>query len=332
MHEKHLAENLYKALGSDRFIYKELRQWKHFETIATQFKLFVWAFKNANAAVNVCVARLAIPAILRNLFNENKIIVVWHYYDTNDGKSKFLKNWYHALVNLATWIPKKKLCFVAVSPFWEQFFQDYFELKQVLLFPNYFDPIIYSNYQKIAKKKQIHLGQESFKNSREVFNLAKTLSEHGYLCYFSSNDPAKMKLHTDYEVRHFANFEEYLTEMAASEYTLAMPYVNEGWNRVAHESLLVGTQVIGFDKGGLGDLLKGANAFLVGEIEYTNTANENYGKTIIESPSSIIEQVLTIILSNKQKPINLGFLKEFEMDKTGKALVPLLDWCRKKIT
>ena len=41
----------------------------------------------------------------------------------------------------------------------------------------------------------------------------------------------------------------------------------EGWNRVAHESFLVGTQVIGPKLGGLGDLLSGANGHIVASME-----------------------------------------------------------------
>ncbi|MDI1232945.1 MAG: hypothetical protein PSX81_01545, partial [bacterium] len=43
--------------------------------------------------------------------------------------------------------------------------------------------------------------------------------------------------------------------------------VNEGWNRTAHESLLVNTPVIGFKRGGLGDLLKQSNSVIVNSVE-----------------------------------------------------------------
>lgn len=325
-----MAENLYTALGSDRYNYTELRQWRYFDKVISQLKLFVWAFKNANAEVNICVARLAIPAILRNLLTNNKVIVVWHYYDDNDGKSKLLKNYYHGLANLSTWIPKKKLCFIVVAPYWEKFFKDYFEIKNVLLFPNFFDPTLYTKFEKTVKKKQIHLGQESFKNSRELFIIAHQLKELGYSCYLSTNNSSKAAMSIDFEVKYFDNFQNYLLEMACSEYTLAMPFINEGWNRVAHESLLVGTQVIGFNKGGLGDLLIGANAFLVDQKYKDNVLYEFERKTSKDLPKNIVEQTIAIIVSQEQKTINHAFLQKFEPMKIGNSLITIADWCRKK--
>lgn len=328
LHEKFLAETLYHALGSDRYQYREKRHWKHFETKKAHLGLLRKAFVGGNADITITVARLALPVLLRNLFNRKKVIVVWHYYDAYDGKSKMLEKYYYAMLAISNWIPISKLAFVCVSPFWERFFSKQFFLKPVFLFPNFLNPLAYTAVGKVAKKKQIHLGQVSFKNSNEVFLLAEQLHKKGYHCYFSTNDPNKVFVHACYEVKYFAQTFDYLKEMAASEYTLAMPFIREGWNRVAHESLLVGTQVIGFDKGGLGDLLKGANAFIVGEPEQSETLTEYYrgiGKTATRNP---IKETLDIILNQKTQAINYTFLKQFETEQTGNYLLPILDWCR----
>jgi glycosyltransferase involved in cell wall biosynthesis len=71
-----------------------------------------------------------------------------------------------------------------------------------------------------------------------------------------------MKQEGNVAIRYFESPENYLQEMAASLYTLALPLFNEGWNRVAHESILVGTPVIGYPKGGLADLLKQSNSHM----------------------------------------------------------------------
>ncbi|MCF8253457.1 MAG: hypothetical protein K9H61_11230 [Bacteroidia bacterium] len=326
LHENYLCNQLLSSFGSNQIEFTECRQWDYFENPKQHLQLFWWAFKNGNADINVCVARLAIPVILRNLFNRNKVIVVWHYYDTYDGKSKSLRKWYHGLVNFSTWISKRKLAFVAVAPFWQRYFSEYYKLKQVFLFPNFFDSKLYSTYQKTEKKKQIHMGQVSFKNSNELFLLTEKLSAKGYACYFSTNDAEKVYQHACYEVRYFEKFEEYLKEMAASEYTLAMPFIREGWNRVAHESLLVGTQVIGFDKGGLGDLLRGANAFVVGETE--NELGEFYREQKITPNNNPIKQTLEIVLNQKQKEINRGFLDNYEVSETTTYLKKIVEWIK----
>jgi glycosyltransferase involved in cell wall biosynthesis len=44
--------------------------------------------------------------------------------------------------------------------------------------------------------------------------------------------------------------------LAAMDVTVTIPSFEEGWSRVAHESLLAGTPVVGTDTGGLGELLR----------------------------------------------------------------------------
>ena len=65
----------------------------------------------------------------------------------------------------------------------------------------------------------------------------------------------------NYEVRKLS-FENYLNEMASSYCSLSLSGVNEGWPRMVHESILVGTPVIGYDMGGLGDLLKESGSYI----------------------------------------------------------------------
>jgi len=326
-HEKFLAEEL--AHNYPQATYKELRQWQYFENKMAHLKLFYWAFKQGTADVNICVARLAFPVLLRNLFNKKKVLVVWHYFDENDGKSKFLKNWYHLLIQFSLFFSKEKLSFVAVAPFWKKYFTEQFHLKQVFLFPNFFDPTTYSSYKNTDKKKQVHLGQVSFKNSTEIVLIAEQLKLNGYQCYLSTNDPKKLHTHAVYEVKYFENFANYLKEMAASEYTLAMPAIREGWNRVAHESMLVGTQVIGFAKGGLADLLQGSNAHII-RINQNNEEPIKYEISTITGQEIPILPTVTatvaIVLNQKQKEINESFLAQYTRTNLENYLQPIIQW------
>ena len=326
LHEKHLAESLAKTLN---ITLNETRQWQYFESKKAHFSLLLWAYKNANAHINLCVSRLALPSILKNLFNKKKTLVVWHYYDDKDKKSKFLRSYYHILVRVALFISPNKLAFVAVAPYWKNYFEKEFKLKKVFYFPNLFEPNSYAKYRGTAKKKQIHLGQVSFKNSAELFFLAEQLSGKGYECYFSTNDPKKVYQSKYYQVIYFENHADYLQQMAASEYTLAMPSIAEGWNRIAHESLLVGTQVIGFNKGGLGDLLRGANALLVGTKPVNNSVEafsaNLFGNT--PPPPSVVN-ALYLILNKVSPPIHDEFLSHFRTDKTEEYLQEITQWCQ----
>jgi hypothetical protein len=157
---------------------------------------------------------------------------------------------------------------IAVANFWV----DYFSKKithtnQVHLFPNLFDTPFYAQFRAKEKKKRIHLGQYLWKNDPAIFALAARLNNAGYDCYFSTNDRAAAARTGTYAVVWFEKFDNYLRHMAESEYTLALTNVNEGWNRVAHESILVGTTVVGYDRGGLGELLKLSGSVIVKDAE-----------------------------------------------------------------
>lgn len=218
-------------------------------------KLQWWSFINASFDINIVVARCALSAILRNLFNSKKVLIVLHNYDETDYKGFVLGIYYRLLFALLSWFRFKHVAIVAVSPFWVTYFKHKtHQHVPVFLFPNLFDQSSYKAYKTAVKKKQIHLGQFSLKNDQRIFELAKRLTEQGYTCYFTTLMAEEQGVFADYEIR-FGPFESYLTDMAESEYTLAYISINEGWNRVAHESLLVGTPVIGINKGGLGDLL-----------------------------------------------------------------------------
>jgi hypothetical protein len=142
-------------------------------------------------------------------------------------------------------------------------------------FPNFFNNEYYSDFIITNKKKQIHLGQWSFKNHADVFEIARLLTAKGYYCYFSTNFKDFATKTSSYEVIYFDQFENYLTQMALSEFTLALTGINEGWNRVAHESILVGTPVIAYAKAGLLNLVNESKSIAANNIEEVLKAIEN---------------------------------------------------------
>jgi glycosyltransferase involved in cell wall biosynthesis len=59
-------------------------------------------------------------------------------------------------------------------------------------------------------------------------------------------------------VRHLdLSFRDYVCLLRAAEVVVTMSRFKEGWNRVAHEAMLVGTPVVGSGMGGMGELLRG---------------------------------------------------------------------------
>lgn len=60
---------------------------------------------------------------------------------------------------------------------------------------------------------------------------------------------------------------DYILLLAASDVVLTMSTFDEGWNRTAHEAMLVGTPVIGSGRGGMRELLEGGRQLVCETFE-----------------------------------------------------------------
>lgn len=266
-----------------QLVLEKIRKDRFYNTFFAHLRLFLLGFK-ANAAYNVLVARVAFTAVLRNLFTTNKVYIVLHNFDDKDGKSLFLRFYYHLLFFLLGNFSLKNVSIIAVAPYWVNFFKEKTKNNiPVYHFPNFFKHEWYQLFVTQQKKRQIHLGQWSFKNHPDVFEIAKQLTSQGYKCYFSTNFKDFALKTADYEVIYFDQFENYLTQMSLSEFTLAIIGINEGWNRVAHESILVGTPVIAYAKAGLLNLTNESKSVSVNSISEVLQAIEN--KNVQANPS-----------------------------------------------
>lgn len=318
-HEIFFAEQLYQYLNKkgENVSLKIVRKNRFYTNPFDYLKLFLLGL-TANANYNIVVARIALFAVLRNVFTQNKIYIVLHNYDKNDGKSFWLNLYYKALFFVLKSTKNKNISIVTIAPFWVEYFKQKTKNNiSVFHFPNFFDGAYYEkfvqNYSQFErknsqfersreqsnnvssdsyrtpldmtnrKKKQIHLGQWSFKNHLDVFEIATQLTSKGYYCYFSTNFKDFAAKTSSYEVVYFDQFENYLTQMAMSEFTLALTGINEGWNRVAHESILVGTPVIAYAKAGLLDLVNESKSIAANNIEEILQAIEN--KNVQANPS-----------------------------------------------
>lgn len=266
-------------------VFRQRRNFSGLNHLALQW----WGFKNGNAEHTVVVVRLAMVVLLRNIFTKNHIYIALHNYDENDNKPTLLALNYFLLFNFIKLFNQRVVVFTGAL-----FFQKLLEQKtrrKVYLFPNFFNTEMLAGFKKPFKEKQIHLGQWSDKNSPALFILAQKLTTLGYHCYFSTLNEILVKVEENYEIVFFSSYEGYLKQMAESQYTIAFPAVKEGWNRVAHESILVGTTLLGLNKGGLGELLKESNMVTVNGVD----------------------QALEIIVSAKHPTPSESFLRRYDI-------------------
>lgn len=268
LHEKFYAESLLTFLRSlgHKIEFKQIREHKFFHNWFAHLKLLLFGLKHSNADINLLVSRFALPALIKAIFSNNKYILVFHYEDERDKSSIVFKIYFKLFFVLLNLIKPQNLAILVVAPFWETYFKNKVKNCPVIYFPNFFNLKEYNSIKVVKQAKQIHLGQWSWKNDNKVFELADRLTKLGYNCYFSTNNFEESGRFDSYEIIA-ENKESYLKRMASSAYTIAFTSINEGWNRVAHESILLGTNVIGFNLGGLGNLLTESNSFIVEDLE-----------------------------------------------------------------
>lgn len=267
--------------------------------------LWQYVFAHSNASLVITVQRMAIPAILKSVFTRNKVLVVFHHYDKRENLSLFyhLNAW--VLFRLLSAAPSH-VRVVVVADFWINFLVARGVPSSVIIHvPNLFDTGRYKPHKSILKNdKQVYFGQYSAKQHASVFELVARLSEQGYECFFTTPYENETGAEKNVNVMHL-KFDEYLEKMASSSYTVCLAAFNEGWNRVAHESLLCNTSVIGNASGGLADLLNQSGQFLVAD------SNEAYD----------------VITRNREREINGAFLKRYDLSQISYYAKPIIDFC-----
>ena len=267
-HEQFLLDKLAEHFNESNVeVEKETIRANRFFKGFSQSKLLWWSFIRSNADVNIVVARTALSSIIRNIFSKRKTLVVLHYFDERDGKGLGFKWYYDLLFLFLVNFKFSNVAIIAVAPFWVKYFEDKLNKNiPVHLFPNFFDLEKYKSFVTQQKLHKIHLGQFSFKNDKRIYELAKILTLQGFTCYFSTMIKEEAGNFDDYQVV-FEDEEAYLNNMASCAYTIAFIGINEGWNRVAHESILVGTTLIGNDAGGLADLINESVSLKANNVE-----------------------------------------------------------------
>ncbi len=254
-HERFLAASLSETICRPSDTFKEIRFRRNFKGPFRWFLLALKAFFAADRnAVVITVARLAWPVRLKQVFGKGKIVLVLHNYDPKDGKPRLYYRLLGAFLKHTAKNPQKA-CVVVVARYWQDFLKDRFGIAPIL-FPNFFDAKTLQVIAHSARKnpKLIHLGMYSDKiDFKKYLILFHLLKEHGFVCYFSSSEPV---FSPDLPVSTFQNHGEYLKQAAGSVATVILNKTNEGWNRVAHESVLLGTPVIASAGGGLEELVR----------------------------------------------------------------------------
>lgn len=148
---------------------------------------------------------------------------------------------------------------VVIAEYWKQYFESRgyhnvhliycgYELEQYDCSPE--DVERFRTRYGLEGKKIIYIGNPQVKKGAAI--AYEALKDSGYTLVTSGvRDQVLDCLHLD------LGFKDYLCLLKASEVVVLMSQFAEGWNRIAHEAMLMGTPVIGTGYGGMGEVLEG---------------------------------------------------------------------------
>ena len=232
---------------------------RFFKLIESFIKLFIVSLKYPN------------DVIIRNLDGcffmkkSQKNIVIFHHYDPVN--SNYFVRLYQKFIFYNFLSQKDKIDkVVVVSKYWERYLKK-LGFKNICLIYNPFDIELYGNF---SYKELIDFKKKYKLNDRPIIYLGNPLKEKGIYKAYNALKSLNVQLITSGNgkirlpnIKHLQlTFVEYLKLLQISSISVLMSQMKEGWNRVAHESILSSTPVIGSGKGGMKELLKNTHQYI----------------------------------------------------------------------
>ncbi len=263
-----------------------LHVWEHAVKFSDQSRLkYIWGCRENSPNADLLVLE-PIPALLTRKRKGTKYIAILHHIDERRLKADIKYQLYIKL------LLRKLKAFdqvVVVSEYWQSRLQQY-GITQTRIIYNSFDTAAYqfSDEEKKAFRSSlgfpedqplIYLGNSG--KGKGVVEAYEQLKDKPYL--FVST--GRKNENADLPVHHF-NLQphEYRKLLASCDLVLAMSTMTEGWNRVAHEAMLLRTPVIGSGSGGMSELLtKGGQCIcsnwiaLAGTVSYVLSNRDKLG-------------------------------------------------------
>jgi len=246
---------------------------------------------------DICVTDPYVLACNKLDYNKKNIAII-HHIDEGLAEKSFLGKLFlnQLLKNL-----KKVDLVVVVSEFWKNYLQD----KQIQSIEIVYNSYELSKFQfeatiidklksKLdldANKPTIYLGK--YGAGKGVDQVLKYIDCSKYnLITTGKNTPDSKHIKSIYLSK-----EEFPALLKIADIVLAMSTMPEGWNRIAHEALLVKTPVIGSGTGGMKELL------------------EKSGQTIVKDYSQLEKEIQNSIKNNdKLGDLGYDFVKQFDMN------------------
>ncbi len=271
-HQVFWAKQLSFSLG-DEGEFDLYHQQKKFKGVVQWLKLWFLAGNCKNDFLLI-TERVWIPAYIASLFRrKQKIVFILHSFDFAVIKSPIRKINFLLFKYIST---KKKILLVTGSQSWVNQFSKVFN-KEIGLLPNLFNNFYYEDFRTSQKCNWIYLGQFSKKTDLIAYkNFISKNKQHHFRFYFNTLDKSERGFWEGIPIIYTSNKTQYLNWMAHSKLTISFTKFAEGWNRINHESFLVGTQVLVDGKLGSAELAVKANGYFLNDrIDFENIKTIN---------------------------------------------------------
>ena len=205
------------------------------------------------------------PVVFGKRKDSQLTIAVVQHIDNILAKKTLYHRWY--FYNL---LRKLKKCnaIVTVSEHWKKYFEER-HCKNVSVIYNSFDPELYGKPEEDEAsfrtrngiplgKKIIYIGNAiREKGVAEVYDALKNSDYHLIMTGPRNRVPELRVQYLNLKRK------EYLQLLSFSTVVICFSLMEEGWNRIAHESLLSHTPVIGKESGGMTELLLKSGQIIV---------------------------------------------------------------------
>lgn len=258
-------------------------------------KLFKYLFNlsrfQKNRTTNDTIIHLADSCFFIN--KRDKSILLVHHYDPIS--KNILIRLFQTFLQWNIVRNRDKIdSLIVVSEYWKSYFKK-LGFTNITVIYNPFEISLYRQRSleeknsfikkyKLEGKPIVYLGNpQEEKGTDRSHNALKGLDVH-----FVTTGIEKIKL----PVKHLElSFYDYITLLQVSDVSVLMSQFKEGWNRVAHESILCETVVVGSGKGGMGELLDKSNQYIC------NDWDRLYGivKEILEHKRTISQEALSYV-------------------------------------
>jgi glycosyltransferase involved in cell wall biosynthesis len=229
--------------------------------------------------------------------HRGKRMIILFHYDINETRKKrkqrfffrrFLKN-------------AREAKLIVIAQCWKTFLESW-GLTDIDIVYCAYDVAAYRPYLSrrdflkrfdLPDKPIIYLGKNSIPKTLKAYQIVKELETDYLLVTTGPRREFKGPLHLD------LNFAEYSSLLHWSGVTLLLPRFAEGWSRIAHESIICGTPVIGNGCGGMKELLMKTRQTVLPEND----------------PAAIRQQIRRIISSRQRvEEQDALYARQFDLD------------------